>query len=194
MMNDKKESGADESLLESPSEKQALPPEQDVQELHAQIETLNAALQEESEKAKNNWDRLLRKEAELQNLQRRSQQDVENARKFASEQLASELLQVLDSFEQGLSYGQNNQASLQDLIQGIELTHSVLLKALEKHGVTVIEPKVKDTFNPSFHEAISVLETKEMEPNRIVAVVQKGYMLHNRLLRPARVVVAKAPQ
>lgn len=162
-------------------------------ELHDQIAVLSKTLQETQEKANNNWERLVRKEAELQNLIKRSEQDVENARKFAMERFAGEMLQVLDSLDQGLAYSQSNQLTVDHLVEGIKLTHSVFMNALDKQGIVAVDPAAGDVFNPAFHEAISIQETNDLEPNRIVAVVQKGYMLQNRLLRPARVVVSKAP-
>lgn len=164
-----------------------------VNELHDQIAVLSKTLQETQEKADGNWERLVRKEAELQNLIKRSEQDVENARKFAMERFAGEMLQVLDSLDQGLAYSQSNQLTVDHLVEGIKLTHSVFMNALDKQGIIAVDPVAGDVFNPAFHEAISIQETNDLEPNRIVAVVQKGYMLQNRLLRPARVVVSKAP-
>lgn len=161
-------------------------------ELTSQIDTLNKALKEAQEKAESHWERLLRKEAEMKNLERRHEQEISSARKFAIERFAEALLPVLDSFDQGIAFSQSGQGSLQDLLKGMELTKDVLLGVLDKHGITLIDPQ-NEMFNPNFHEAISIQETAEVEPNRIVAVVQKGYVLNDRLLRPARVVVAKAP-
>lgn len=164
----------------------------DSNELRDQIAVLSKTLQETQEKADSNWERLVRKEAELQNLIKRSEQDVDNARKFGIERFASEMLQVLDSLDQGLAYSQTDKVTVDHLVEGIKLTHSVFMNALDKQGIKLIEPVVGEAFNPAFHEAISIQETNDLEPNRIVAVVQKGYMLQNRLLRPARVVVSKA--
>lgn len=162
-------------------------------ELQDQVVILSKTLKETQEKADSNWERLVRKEAELQNLIKRSEQDVDNARKFGVERFAGEMLQVLDSLDQGLAYSQTDNITVDHLVEGIKLTHSVFMNALDKQGIKPIDPAAGETFNPAFHEAISIQETKELEPNRIVAVVQKGYMLQNRLLRPARVVVSKAP-
>lgn len=166
-----------------------LAPEDD-KELHDQIEVLNKTLRETQEKADANWERLVRKEAELQNLIKRAEQDVDNARKFAIERFAGEMLQVLDSLDQGLAYSQTDNITVEHLVEGIKLTHSVFMNAMDKQGIKVIEPAVGEVFNPAFHEAISIQQTSDVEPNRIMAVVQKGYMLQNRLLRPARVVVS----
>ncbi|MGE3318176.1 MAG: nucleotide exchange factor GrpE [Candidatus Berkiella sp.] len=176
-----------------PMEEERLIAPNDNQELHDQIEVLSKTLKETQEKADDNWERLVRKEAELQNLIRRSEQEVENARKFAIERFAGEMLQVLDSLDQGLAHSQTDSITVDHLVEGIRLTHSVFMNALDKQGIKQIEPTVGEAFNPTVHEAISVQETNELEPNRIMAVVQKGYMLQTRLLRPARVVVSKAP-
>jgi molecular chaperone GrpE len=165
----------------------------DMNELQDQIAVLNKTLRETQETASNNWERLVRKEAELQNLVKRSEQDVENARKYAIERFAGELLQVLDSLDQGLAYSQSDNITVEHLVEGVKLTYSSFMNALEKQGIKLVDPAPGEVFNPTFQEAISIQETNELEPNRIVATVQKGYMLQNRLLRPARVVVSKAP-
>ncbi|MCS5710460.1 nucleotide exchange factor GrpE [Candidatus Berkiella aquae] len=158
-------------------------------ELHDQIDVLNKTLKETQAKADENWERLVRKEAELQNAIRRAEQEVDNARKFAVERFAGEMLQVLDSLDQGLAYSQTENITVDHLVEGIKLTHSVFMNAMDKHGIKPIDPAVGEVFNPAFHEAISIQPSADLEPNRILAVVQKGYMLQNRLLRPARVVV-----
>lgn len=157
--------------------------------LQQQIDTLNQALKESREKEASYWERLLRKEADIQNMHKRNQQEVENARKFAVERFAHEMLQILDSLEQGLNFSQQ---SVSDLMEGMKLTRTLLLNIFEKQGINILNPQ-GEWFDPNYHEAISMQETAEVEPNRIVHVVQKGYVLNNRLLRAARVVVAKMP-
>jgi molecular chaperone GrpE len=174
------------------SEDAGLPSPENKSELHDQIETLNKALAETQDKMGQYWERLLRKEAEMQNLQKRMQDEVEKTRKFAIDRFAGEILQVLDSLEQGLNFAQTGNVTTETLMEGMKLTHSVLMNTLDKQGISVINPE-GEAFNPTFHEAISVQETNEVPPNRVLVVVQRGYMLNNRLLRPARVVVSKAP-
>lgn len=189
-----KDGGYDEkSPVESEvlSEDVGLPSPDNQAELHDQISTLSKALQEAQDKVADYWDRLLRKEADFQNLQKRSQEDIDKTRKFAIERFASEILQVLDSLEQGLHFAQNGKASTESLLEGMKLTQSVLINALDKQGIQPINPE-GEVFDPTFHEAISVQETNEVPGNRVLVVVQKGYMLNNRVLRPARVVVSKA--
>ncbi|MBI2792538.1 MAG: nucleotide exchange factor GrpE [Gammaproteobacteria bacterium] len=174
------------------SEDAGLPSPDNKSELHDQIDTLNKALAETQDKMGQYWERLLRKEAELQNLQKRMQDEVEKTRKFAIDRFASEILQVLDSLEQGLNFAQSGNVTTETLMEGMKLTQSVLMNSLDKQGISVINPE-GEVFNPTFHEAISVQETNHVPPNKVLVVVQKGYMLNNRLLRPARVVVSKAP-
>lgn len=184
----------DDNLLDSRlvSEDAALASPLDVNELKREIEHLSGSLKIEQEKAAQNWDRLLRKEAELQNLQKRSQDEIEKTRKFAIEKFAIEVLEVLDSMERGLDFAKEGKVDAQSLVEGMEMTHNILLNALNKHGIVPINP-LNEAFNPTFHEAISVQETNEVAPNMVLAVVQTGYLLNNRLLRPARVVVSRAP-
>lgn len=172
-------------------DEEELPSPQDVNELHDQIETLNKALQEAQDKADDHWQRLLRKEADLQNVQRRADQDVENTRKFAIERFAGELLQVMDGLDQGLSYSETGKITIDTLIEGMTLTKTSLMNVLEKNGITEIDP-LGEPFDPTYHEALTMQESNEMEPNRVLKVIQKGYLLNQRLLRPARVIVSKA--
>ena len=185
----------DDNLLGSglASDDAGLPSPENKTELHDQIATLSKSLQEEQEKVAAYWDRLLRREAEFQNLQKRMQDEVEKTRKFAIDRFAMEMLDVLDSLEHGINFAQGDQASAQSLLEGMKMTQNILLNALDKQGIQPIAPQPGEAFNPSFHEAISVQETTEMPSNQVVAMVQKGYMLNNRLLRPARVVVSKQP-
>lgn len=166
-------------------------------QISEEVALLTQSLKEAEEKANNHWDRLLRKEAELQNAQKRAEQDVKQTRDAAISRFATDLVQAIDGMEQGLgmSEGREGQeADLSHLLEGMKLTHNLLLSALEKQGIKVVNPALGEPFNPNFHEALTTQETAQVPPNGVVAVIQKGYMLHNRLIRPARVVVAKAPQ
>lgn len=166
------------------SEEKALRLEQEVNRLTAELAVM-------TEKADQNWQKLLLKEADMQNLQRRSQTQVENAKKFALERFAAELLQVADSLDQGLTLAEQKQSSADSMLEGLALTRKVLLDVMQKEGIELLDP-ASETFNPAFHEAISMQPTAEVAPNTIIAVVQKGYLLNGRLLRPARVVVSSA--
>ncbi len=153
---------------------------------------LQAALEKAQAEAKAHWDKLLRKEAEYQNYVKRSEAAVSNAKKFGIEKFAQELLAVADSFEQGFAQLESQEGVDASVLDGMRLTQKVMLDAMAKFGVEEINPADKP-FDPQFHEAISMQETPEAKPNHVLAVVQKGYSLHERVLRPARVVVAKAP-
>ncbi len=151
-------------------------------------------LAEANQKAQANWEQLLRKEAECQNIQRRATQEVENASKFAIERLADELLHVVDNFERALetplTLPEENK-SLVAFIDGIKLTQKGLLDTLAKFGITQINP-LGEAFDPQFHEALSTQENGDVAPDTVLAVYSKGYLLKGRLLRPARVVVSRA--
>lgn len=164
----------------------------DETELQSEIETLKKALLEAQEKAESNWERLLRKEADLQNVQRRAEQDVENARKSATERFAAELVSVMDSLEQGLHYTEQGNPNLDAIVEGTKLTKTSLQNVFQKFGITTIEP-LGEAFDPTYHEALTMQETDKMDPNKVLQVIQKGYVMNGRLLRPARVIVSKAP-
>lgn len=133
-------------------------------------------------------DQVLRANAEMQNVRRRAEQDVEKAHKFALERFAGELLAVVDNLERALAAIAEEDATQRE---GVELTLKSLLATLEKHGVNLINPQ-GETFNPEHHQAITMLEVAGVAPNAVVEVMQKGYGINGRLLRPAMVVVAKA--
>ena len=133
----------------------------------------------------------MRTRAELDNLRKRSQRDLEQAHKFALERFSQELLQVWDSLELGHQAAQDEQADVQKLREGTELTLKLLTDVMSKHGVEQIDP-TGETFNPEYHQAMSVQERDDVAPNTVVAVVQKGYLLNGRLLRPAMVMVSRA--
>lgn len=157
-----------------------------------ELAQLQTALEEAKAKADENWEKLLRKEAEFQNFRKRAETDVANARKFGIEKFASELLAVIDSFEQAKSIEINEDTKATSIMEGMDLTHKVLLDVLHKFGIEVLDP-TGEAFNPQFHEAMSMQETADAKPNEVIMVMQKGFMLQDRVLRPARVIVAKAP-
>lgn len=154
------------------------------------METLEKALAEEREKSAEHWNRLLHKEAELQNFARRARQELENAKKYGADGLASDLITVLDSLDQGIETAPNHEQA-KPVVDGLMLVRKAMLDTLKKYGVTLIDPQ-NQPFNHEFHEAISIQPNTEVPPNTILIVAQKGYMLHDRLLRPARVIVSSA--
>ena len=134
-------------------------------------------------------DLALRAEAEMQNLQRRTARDVENAHKFGVEKFVLNMLPVVDSLEKAIeSTGDKGDA----IAEGLRLCHKLMVDTLTKEGVEIIDP-VGEPFDPNEHQAMSMVENPDMEPNSVLAVVQKGCKLNGRLVRPAMVMVTKAP-
>lgn len=152
---------------------------------------LTRLLEDARSKADEHWDQLIRTRAELDNLHKRHQRDLENAHKFALERFSQELLQVWDSLELGHQAAQDEQADVPKLREGTELTLKLLSDVMLKQGIEQIDPQ-GESFNPEFHQAMSMQERDDVAPNTVVAVVQKGYLLNGRLLRPAMVMVSKA--
>ncbi|MDT0617822.1 nucleotide exchange factor GrpE [Salinisphaera sp. P385] len=151
----------------------------------------DATLHELREEAERCREQALRAHAELENVRKRAERDVANAHKFALERFAGELLGVRDSLEMGLSAAEDDGADATKLHEGMELTRRMLAQAMEKFGVEAVNPE-GEAFNPDFHEAISTQPTSDVAPNTVVQVVQRGYLLNGRVLRPAMVVVSKA--
>lgn len=141
-------------------------------------------------RAEENWDKYVRAVAELDNVRKRAARDVDNARKFALERFATDLLAVRDSFEMGLAAAQT--ADADSLLEGSRATLKQLASTMERFGVTEIDPR-GEPFDPTRHEAMMTQPSREVEPGTVLNVYQKGYLLNGRLLRPARVVVAAAP-
>ncbi|MEC9363706.1 MAG: nucleotide exchange factor GrpE [Pseudomonadota bacterium] len=153
--------------------------------LQARIETLENEAQTAREAQ-------LRAMAELENTRRRLERDAQNTLKFANEKLIGDLLAVCDSLELGLKAAAEAGESGKALADGMQLTWRQLMSVLEKHGVRQVDPSGQP-FNPDFHQAMTMVESADVAPNHVLSVMQKGYTLHERLLRPAMVVVAKAP-
>lgn len=138
-------------------------------------------------------DEVLRTRAEMQNLRRRADMDVEKAHKFGQERLINELLTVIDNLERALhAVPDRENATVRPLYEGVELTLKSFLGVLEKFDVAQLDPHGVP-FDPQVHEAMTMQENPDVEPNTVIAVMQKGYTLHGRVIRPARVVVSRAP-
>ena len=153
---------------------------------------LTALLEDARNKADEHWNQCLRAEAELENLRKRSARELENAHKFALEKFLTELLPIRDSMELGLAAADGENIDPDSLREGIDLTLKMLASAMEKYNIEQLNPE-GEKFNPELHQAMSMQETDEVEPNTVLNVVQKGYLLNDRLVRPAMVVVSKAP-
>ncbi|MEP4149475.1 MAG: nucleotide exchange factor GrpE [Halioglobus sp.] len=135
-------------------------------------------------------DAALRAQADAQNVKRRAEQDVEKARKFALERFASELLPVVDNLERALEAASGDDEAIKPIAEGVELTLKSFIDVLGKNKVDVVDPQ-GEPFDPNLHQAITMVENKEVEPNTVTAVMQKGYSLNGRLIRPAMVMVSK---
>ena len=155
----------------------------------AEIAALRAKLAEAEKAAQ---EARVRAAAEFDNMRKRLEREAETSKKYGAERLLGELLGVSDSLELGLKAAQAPEASAQSIGEGMALTHKQLHAFFDKHGVKVVDP-AGQPFNPEQHEAVSMIESAEVAPNHVLSVMQKGYRLHERLLRPAMVVVAKAP-
>ena len=140
--------------------------------------------------AQEHLDRALRAQAELENVRRRMARDVENAHKFALERFVSELLPVKDSLELGLAAATEEGAGTARIAEGVELTLRMFEQVMEKFGIESIDP-AGDPFNPEFHQAMTMQESDTATSGTVLTVVQKGYLLNERLVRPAMVIVAK---
>ena len=162
-------------------------PVSELDERLAQIEQLQTDLAAANDQA-------LRVAAEMQNVRKRTERDVENAHKFGQEKLVASLLPVLDSLDRAITTGAEGVDAGSDgfksLLEGVELTRKSAIDALEKHSVKLINP-VGEPFDPEFHEAMTMVPSETAEPNSVLEVLQKGYTLHGRLLRAAMVVVSK---
>lgn len=133
---------------------------------------------------------LLRAKAEVENMRRRTEQDIEKAHKFALERFTSELLPVIDNLERAIDLADQGNQDLAAMVEGVQLTLKSMLDAVRKFGVEVIE-EINVPFNPELHQAMTMLESNEHQPNHIMLVMQKGYTLNGRLIRPAMVAVSK---
>jgi molecular chaperone GrpE len=161
----------------------------DKMSLDEALERLNAA---EISMASHQTD-VLRLHADMQNLRRRADQDVEKAHKYGQERLVSELLPVMDNLERALQVaGEQENELLSALRQGVELTLKSFVGCLNKFNVQAVDP-VGEPFDPQFHQAMGMQESTTAEPNTVIAVMQKGYTLNGRVLRPAMVMVSRAP-
>jgi len=183
IVNDLGENVGLEDAAEFPGEAEGEVPD------HAE---LTALLEDARGKADEHWDQVVRLQAEMDNLRKRSERDLANAHKFALERFTNELLPVKDSLEMGLAAFTVENADPEKLKEGVELTLQMLTAAMEKSAVTEVNPE-NERFDPDFHQAMTMQERDDVEPNTVVTVVQKGYLLHDRLIRPAMVIVSKAP-
>lgn len=151
-----------------------------------------AELENARAKADDHWNKLLRLQADMENLRKRNAREMEQARKYAVERFATELLAVKDSLEMGVDAA-GGETEIEKLREGTELTLRMLVRAMEKFNVEEINPE-RQPFDPERHQAMTLQENSELPPNTVLTVMQKGYAIGERLLRPAMVIVSKAPE
>ncbi len=157
----------------------------------ARIAQLEAALEAANDTIDGQKDAVLRARADMENARRRAEQEVDKARKFALERFAGELLPVLDNLERAMQVADVENEAIKPVIEGVDLTLKSFIGIVEKFGMEIVDPQ-GETFNPELHQAMSMQETTEFAPNSVMAVMQKGYTLNGRLLRPAMVMVSRA--
>jgi molecular chaperone GrpE len=153
---------------------------------------LETRLQEKEKEAQENYDRYLRLSAELDNFKKRMEKEKGEAYKFANENLLKDLLPVLDNLERALEHGRDTE-NPKALLEGVELTHKNFWAVLEKYGISRVEA-MGEAFDPTHHEAVMVQEDAQRPAGQVISQLQIGYRLHNRLVRPAMVVVSKKPE
>ncbi len=158
----------------------------DLSDAGSRVEELEQALQTARED-------VLRAQAELQNVRRRAEQDVEKAHKFGQEKLLADLLPVVDNLERALAAMDVEDPASKAVVEGIQLTLKSFLDTLNRHQVVALDPR-GEPFDPQLHQAMSLVPNPDVEPNTVIDVFQKGYTLHGRLVRPAMVVVSRAPE
>jgi molecular chaperone GrpE len=153
-------------------------------------ESIERQLERTQETVKDYWDQIMRLKAEMENNRKRAIRDVENAHKFALKNFTEALLPVIDSMDMGQQAAAAENASLESIVEGTNMTTTMFVQVLEKHGLKRLNP-VGEKFNPEQHQAISMIEDENVESTHIISVMQKGFSLNDRLVRPAMVIVAK---
>jgi molecular chaperone GrpE len=154
------------------------------------VESLQLELQAALEQVENQKEDVIRAQAEVQNIRRRAELDVSKAHKFGQEKLVTELLGLVDNLERAITASKADNATLENLLEGVEMSQTMLLDGLKKFNVEQVDPH-GEPFNPELHEAMTAVPNPDMEPNTVMDVFQKGYTLNGRLIRPAMVVVSK---
>ncbi len=153
---------------------------------------LATRLKEKEKEAQENYERYLRVSAEMENFKKRLEKEKMETLRFANEEMIKALIPVLDNLERAVEHGRESDNS-KGLLEGVEMTYKGFLAVLEKFGVSQLEA-LGSEFDPNFHEAVMVQEDPQEPPGRVISQAQKGYVMHNRLLRPAMVVVSKKPE
>ncbi|TLX47707.1 nucleotide exchange factor GrpE [Pseudoalteromonas phenolica] len=163
-----------------------LSPEEEIAGLYAELEAAKQTITDQK-------DSVVRAAADVENIRRRAAQDVEKAHKFALEKFANELLPVIDNLHRAIEFSDKENETLKPVLEGVEMTLKSFEDAVAKFGVETVNPQ-GEVFNPDFHQAMSIQPSNDVAPNTVLAVMQKGYTLNGRLLRPAMVMVSKAAE
>lgn len=190
-MSKKQEHTEIEAVTEQESAEQQSEAEQPEESAGASDEDLQARLEDALQQIAHHKDLALRAQAELQNVRRRAERDVEHAHKYGLEKITQELLPVVDNLERALDAAGEDNDFVKALKEGVELTLGMFLKVLATFKIEAVNPE-GEPFDPALHQAVSIVEQNQVEPNTVVSVMQKGYTLHGRIVRPAMVVVSKA--
>ncbi|MCL4119868.1 UNVERIFIED_CONTAM: hypothetical protein GTU68_020499 [Idotea baltica] len=148
-------------------------------------------LEEARQKADSNWDELLRARADMENLRRRQSRDLENAHKHALDKFVSELLPIYDSMELGVNAASGEDASVEGVREGLDMTMKMFLSSIAKFGLEPVNPEQGEAFDPELHQAMAMQPVEGVEANKIITVAQKGFQFNGRLLRPAMVLVSQ---
>ena len=186
----KKQQDADSDATVDDAVSEALAGEQ-VEAIDIQ-DDLRLMLEDARNKADEHWNQLLRSKAEIENLQRRHARELENAHKFALERFAADMLAVRDSMELGVEAANSETADVDSLREGTALTLKLLSDVMERFQIVQIDP-IGEPFDPEYHQAVSTQPRDDVPPNTVTAVMQKGYTLNDRLIRPAMVMVSQGP-
>ena len=182
------EDATQDNVIQDPEQQQDDDEPGDAQQ--TAIQELQQQLEDATAQAEQNHDQFLRAKAEMENLRRRTDRELSNAHKYAIEKFARELLAVVDSLELGIQASDSDDPEVRKLREGSELTLKLLLDMLEKFNIKPVG-KIGERFNPEYHQAMTTQPSHDTEPDTVVQVMQKGYQIHDRLLRPALVIVSK---
>ncbi|MFA0390537.1 nucleotide exchange factor GrpE [Vibrio splendidus] len=180
----------DQIIAEAEKVEEAELNEDAADEQESKIAQLEAALLSSESKVKEQQDSVLRAKAEVENMRRRTEQEVDKARKYALNKFAEGLLPVIDNLERAVQAADAEDEAVKPILEGVELTHKTFVDTVAKFGLTEINPE-GEAFNPEFHQAMSIQESPDHESNTVMFVMQKGYELNGRVIRPAMVMVAK---
>lgn len=183
-INATKDAGVEQNA--EPEDELLTPEQMRIQELEVALAASEGTLAAQK-------DSVMRAIADADNVRKRAQMDIDKARKFALEKFAAELLPVADNLERALQVADPANDAIKPIVDGVDLTLKSFISTIEKFGMEVIDPQGQ-AFNPELHQAMSMQENAELAPNTVMAVMQKGYVLNGRLLRPAMVMVSRAPE